>query len=211
MKKLDLETWNRKEHFEFFSSFDEPFFGIVSEVDCTKAYNFTKKNQISFFAYYLHKTLMAANSIPEFQYRIQDKEVVICDAVHAAATIAREDGTFAFSFAEFNPDFKIFHDSLKSEIDKVQNSTGLRFNEDAKRLDAMHISSFPWHKLTGLTHSRNFKYPDSVPKITFGKSYEQDSNLKLPVAINVHHALMDGFHVAQFLEEFQELLDSQAS
>jgi chloramphenicol O-acetyltransferase type A len=209
MKKLDLETWSRKEHFEFFSSFDEPFFGIVSEVDCTKAYKFTKKNKISFFAYYLHKTLVAANEIPEFQYRILEKDVVICDAVHAAATIAREDGTFAFSFAEFDPDFQLFHDSLKSEIDNVQNSTGLRFNEDAKRLDAIHISSFPWHKLTGLTHARNFKYPDSVPKITFGKSYKQDSSLKLPVAINVHHALMDAYHVALFLEKFQELLDSQ--
>ena len=132
----------------------------------------------------------------------------ICEDVHAAATIAREDGSFAFSFTEFNPDFTIFHDSLKSEIDSVQNSTGLRFNEDAKRIDALHISSFPWHKLTGLTHARDLKRKDSVPKITFGKSYKDGVTLKLPVAINVHHALMDGFHVAKFLDCFQELLDN---
>ena len=208
MKKLDFENWNRKEHFEFFSPFDEPFFGVVSEVDCTKAYSYAKKNNISFFAYYLHKTLEAANSLDFFKYRIIDKEVFICDEIHAAATIAREDGTFAFSFTEFNPDFTIFHDSLKSEIDSVQNSSGLRFNEYAKRADAIHISSFPWHKLTGLTHARDFKREDSVPKITFGKSFELDSALKLPVAINVHHALMDGFHVAKFLERFQDLLDN---
>jgi len=208
MKKLDFDTWNRKEHFEFFYPFDEPFFGVVSEVDCTKAYEYTKKNNISFFAYYLHKTLEAANSLEEFKYRIIGKEVFICNEIHAAATIAREDGTFAFSFTEFNPDFTIFHDSLSSEIDSVQNSTGLRFNEDAKRIDGMHISSFPWHKLTGLTHSRDLKRKDSVPKITFGKTYVQDSAMKLPIAINVHHALMDGFHVAQFLDRFQELLDN---
>ena len=208
MKKLDLENWNRKEHFEFFCPFDEPFFGVVSEVDCTKAYEYAKKNNISFFAYYLHKTLEAANSLEEFKYRIIDNEVFICKEIHAAATIAREDGTFAFSFTEFNPDFTIFHDSLSSEIDSVQNSTGLRFNEDAKRIDGMHISSFPWHKLTGLTHSRDLKRKDSVPKITFGKTYVQDSAMKLPIAINVHHALMDGFHVAQFLDRFQELLDN---
>ncbi len=147
MEKLDLENWNRKEHCEFFSPFNEPFFGVVSEVDFTKAYNYAKKNNISFFAYHLHKTLEAANSLVAFKYRLIDNEVFICNEIHAAATIARQVGTFAFSFTECNPDFTIFHDSLKSEIDSVQNSTGLRFNEDAERIDAMHISSFPWHKL----------------------------------------------------------------
>ncbi len=208
-KTLDQKNWNRKEHFEFFSTFDEPFFGIVSEVDCAKAYEFSKNNKHSFFAYYLHKTLMAVNEIEEFKYRISNDKVVICEQVHAAATIARTDGTFAFSFAEFDTDFSIFQKSLKKEIEEVQNSTGLRFNDDAKRLDSIHISSFPWHKLTGLTHSRNFKHPDSVPKITFGKMYSLDNKFKLPLAINVHNGLMDGFHVAKFLEIFQELLDSE--
>lgn len=209
MQKIDLKNWNRKEHFEFFSSFDEPFFGIVSEVDCTKAHQFSKNNNRSFFAHYLHKSLIAVNEIPEFKYRILDGEVVVYEQVHSAATIARPDGTFAFSFAEFDTDFSIFHKSLKKEIEEVQNTTGLRLSEASQRLDAIHISSFRWHKLTGLTHARNFKYPDSVPKITFGKMYSLGNEYKLPVAINVHHGLMDGYHVAQFLEAFQELLDSE--
>ncbi len=209
IKKLDFKNWNRKEHYEFFSSFDEPFFGIVSEVDCTKAYKFCKNSDRSFFAYYLHKVLTAVNEIPEFRYRILNSEVVVYDNVHSAATIARPDGTFAFSFAEFDTDFSIFHKRLKKEIGEVQNTTGLRLSEDSQRLDAIHISSFPWHKLTGLTHSRNFKIPDSVPKITFGKMYPNGIEYKLPIAVNVHHGLMDGFHVAKFLEVFQGLLDSE--
>ena len=27
-KIIDIATWNRKEHFEHFSAFDDPFFGI---------------------------------------------------------------------------------------------------------------------------------------------------------------------------------------
>ena len=65
MKIIDINTWKRKEHFNFFSQFDEPFFGIVSEVDCTKAFQFTENEDISFFAYYLHKSLVAANNIDE--------------------------------------------------------------------------------------------------------------------------------------------------
>jgi len=35
---------------------------------------------------------------------------------------------------------------------------------------------------------------------------EQNGIKQMPISIHVHHALMDGFHVAQFVERFQELL-----
>ena len=34
-QKIDLSTWNRKEHFEFFCTFEEPFFGITTQIDMT--------------------------------------------------------------------------------------------------------------------------------------------------------------------------------
>ena len=38
MKKLiDIDNWKRKEHFLFFSKFEEPFFGVTVKVDCTTA------------------------------------------------------------------------------------------------------------------------------------------------------------------------------
>ncbi len=40
--QLDFENWNRREHFQFFNQFDEPFFGIVAEIDCTVAYQICK-------------------------------------------------------------------------------------------------------------------------------------------------------------------------
>ena len=35
---IDITHWNRREHFEFFSQFDEPFFGITTLEDFTTAY-----------------------------------------------------------------------------------------------------------------------------------------------------------------------------
>ncbi|MCF6360116.1 MAG: CatA-like O-acetyltransferase [Cyclobacteriaceae bacterium] len=66
MKKLDLSTWNRNAHFDFFKSYDQPFFGITAEVDITKAYIFTKERGVSFFLYYLHKSLVAIHEIEPF-------------------------------------------------------------------------------------------------------------------------------------------------
>jgi len=48
-QKLNLETWNRKEHFLFFNQMEEPFFGVTITVDCTKAYEKAKQLGVSFF------------------------------------------------------------------------------------------------------------------------------------------------------------------
>lgn len=206
-KKIDLEHWDRREHFEFFSQFDEPFFGVVVEIDCENAYQTAKQNGDSFFAYYLHKSLQAVNETDEFKLRVENGCVVQFSEVHASSTIGREDGTFGFAFFEYKECFRDFQQELKLEIEKVKSQLGLRFDDNAKRIDTIHYSTFPWQKFTGLTHARNFKYQDSVPKLTFGGTFKDANRMKMNLSINAHHGLLDGFHVAKFLECFQSLLN----
>jgi len=42
--------------------------------------------------------------------------------------------------------------------------------------------------------------------ITFGKITEAGDRCTMPVSIHVHHALTDGLHVAQFVEQFERYL-----
>ena len=107
MKKINIETWKRRDHFKLFSKFEEPFFGATVEIDCTKAYQTAKNLKTSFFIFYLHKTLAAVNSVENFKYRIAENQIYIHDRVDASATIGRKDDTFGFSLIEYNPDFKI--------------------------------------------------------------------------------------------------------
>tara|TARA_B110000495_G_C22983122_1_gene578155 strand:- start:225 stop:851 length:627 start_codon:yes stop_codon:yes gene_type:complete len=204
MKIIDIEHWNRKEHFEFFSKYDNPYFGIVTEIDCTKAYEKAKKDKVSFFAYYLHKAIIAVNKVEEFKLRILNKEVVLYDKIHAGSTLAREDGTFGFSFMKFSSDFQVFNNALQQEIEEVKNSSGLRLKGEALRLDVIHFSSLPWSNFTGLSHPRNFNTEDTVPKITFGKAVKKDNKRVLSISVEAHHALVDGLHLSQFLAAFQQ-------
>ena len=86
---IDLATWNRREHFAFFSQFEEPFHGLVASVDCTPALAAAKRLGVSFFLYYLHRALQAANAVENLRYRIEDGQVVCYDQVHASATLGR--------------------------------------------------------------------------------------------------------------------------
>jgi chloramphenicol O-acetyltransferase type A len=206
---LDLENWNRKEHFEHFSRMEEPFFGVTVEIDCTKAYETAKELKASFFIFYLHKTLTAVNSVENFKYRISEGKIYINNRIDASATIGRADGTFGFSLIEYNPDFKIFEKNALTEIERIQNTTGLftrSFDDD----NLIHFSAIPWLNFTSISHARSYTFPDSCPKISFGKMIVSESGKRtIAMSVHVHHGLMDGLHVGQFVDLFQESMNAK--
>lgn len=203
MKPVNIENWNRKEHYEFFSSFDDPYFSITSQVECSKALERAKATNQSFFALYLHAAMRAANSITEMRYRIIDQQLMLADVVHASPTLGRSDGTFGFGFIPFDVDFEVFAKSLAEQSEKVKNSQGLCLNQNTWRADVIHCSSLPWLHFNSVSHPRKMNAADSVPKITFGKWIQQNEQAFMPVSVYAHHGLMDGWHVARFFSAFQ--------
>jgi chloramphenicol O-acetyltransferase type A len=205
---LDLENWNRKEHFLFFKQMEEPFFGITTTIDCTKAYNNAKELGTSFFAYYMHKTIIAVNTIESFRYRIIDDAIYIYDTIDVSATIMREDHTFGFSLIEYSSDFEVFAKNTSEEIQRIQNTTGL-FTREFKETNVIHFSAVPWVNFTSLSHARSYTFPDSCPKISFGKMMISDDGKRtMSMSIHVHHGLVDGYPLGQFVDCFQELMNS---
>lgn len=205
-KELNIEEWKRKEHFEFFRKFEEPFFGVTTKIDCTKAYSKAKEAGKSFFLYYLLQSLKAANSVEEFRYRIEDEKVIIYDQINASATVNRPDDTFGFSYIYFKEDPTLFYELAKQEMDRVANSTQLFPLVSGD--DVIHYSAIPWIDFSSLSHARCYSFNDSVPKISFGKLTEANGKREMTISVHVHHALMDGYHVGKFIEKFQAFMNA---
>ncbi|WP_395051069.1 CatA-like O-acetyltransferase [Flavobacterium sp.] len=204
---LDLENWNRKEHFLFFKQMEEPFFGITTTIDCSKGYETAKQLGTSFFVYYLHKTIVAVNTIESFRYRIIDNEIYIYDTIDVSATIMREDKTFGFSLIEYSANFDVFAKNAFQEIERIKNTPGL-FTREFPSDNLIHFSAIPWINITSLSHARSYTFPDSCPKISFGKMMiDNNGKRTISMSIHVHHGLMDGYHVGQFVDCFQELMN----
>ncbi|MCX2474657.1 chloramphenicol acetyltransferase [Pedobacter sp. MC2016-05] len=207
-EKIDINTWIRKDHFEFFNAFEEPFFGVTVDVDCTSTYQEAKETGVSFFLLYLHKSLAAANKVEEFRYRIINGEVWKYDSVNAATTINRPNGTFGFGYMDFDPDFDKFKNEALKEIENVQQSIGLIPSSSGENV--IHYSALPWLNFTSMSHARKFSYHDSCPKISFGMVRDENGRKVMGISIHVNHALMDGFHVSQFVDEYQSLLNQRS-
>ncbi|MGM5631831.1 chloramphenicol acetyltransferase [Apibacter raozihei] len=204
---IDMEQWDRKEHFLFFSQFEEPFFGVTVTIDCTQAYRMAKDNDNSFFLSYLFRALKAANSIENFRYRIIDKQIYLFDSISASPTINRPNGTFGFAYINYFRDENIFYAEALKEIQRVQQSNDLMPAVSGESV--IHFSAIPWIDFTAFSHARSFTYPDSSPKITFGKVTEKEGIKTMPVSIHVHHGLMDGYHVGLFTDKFQKLMNEE--
>ena len=204
-QKLDLNTWNRKEHFLFFKQMEEPFYGITTTIDCTKAYAKAKELGVSFFSYYLHKTLSAVNAIENFRYRIIEDEVYVFDVIDASATVMREDTTFGFSYMPYTENPIDFAQIVQTEIGRIQTTTGVFTREYPENL--IHFSALPWINFSSLSHARSFTWPDSCPKISYGKLLDENGTKSMPISIHVHHGLVDGYHVGLFLDALQQLMN----
>ena len=206
MKELDIESWNRKQLFEHYLTLADPFFAITIEVDVTKTYKLAKETNTSFFSRYLHACIKAVNSVENFRYRIIEDKVVIFDEIAASATIARPDNTYGFSFVHYSEDFEVFNNNLLKEKERILNSKELF--PPVNSTDCIYCSAIPWVNFTGHKETFTGNNKDSVPRLAFGKIFEKDNALKMSVAIAVNHALVDGYHVGLFVEEYKKNLSN---
>lgn len=203
--KVNLDTWIRKEHFKFFNSFDEPYYSINADVDCTIAYRRAKELDVSFYLYYLHCAITAINELENFRYRAIGDEVFIYDQINVSHVVLRPNETFGIGFIAYQADLKDFIAGARAETEKVLNATGLSFDFPGDNI--IHFSALPGIKFTGLTHARSFSFKDSSTKLSVGKVTDVDGKKMMPLSITVHHGLTDGLHVGRFIDKYQELLN----
>jgi len=204
---LDLASWHRREHFELFRGFANPFFSVCVDVDATAVWQSSKgPGSPSFYVATLYHSLRAANETEAFRMRLRGDRVWVYEQVRASATILRDDESFGFGIFPPAASLEEFSQQAVGEIATAKQVTPLvlpRPGED----DLVYHSSLPWMRFTAFTNALN-DGKDSVPRVVFGKCAERDGRWLLPVAVEVHHALVDGLDVARYLEQLQRGLSS---
>lgn len=204
--KLNIETWARRDLFEFFRKYDNPYFNVCSTVDITKLLAKLKQHPGTSVSVAFHYVaLRVANEIEPFHYRLQNNEVVVYEVVNGGTIVLHPNESFNFAYFDYHQDFPKFVDGAQQSIAEVKAGDG-HLNPDSDE-NRIHFTVLPWVSFTSFAHARDFTRADSIPKIAFGKFYESNGRTLLPISVEVHHALMDGLHVGRYFARFQELLD----
>ncbi|WP_299527021.1 CatA-like O-acetyltransferase [uncultured Lutibacter sp.] len=206
MKEFDVENWKRKDQYKFFKTYEDPFFNITANLEVTNLYRYCKQHHLSFSLACLFVAIKSINEIPEFKLRFKNDKVVSFDLVNIGSTVLNDDQTF--SFCDFPYKFSIieFIESAKAIIEN--HKKGIKFDANENELAIVHCSTIPWISLTGFKHARKGDEKTmGVPKIVFGKWFEEAELKKIPFSVEVHHALLDGFHVGLLFEKMQQYMN----
>ncbi len=202
MRKIDIETWSRREHYKLFRTFDHPHFNMCANVDLTAFYPALKKRGVSLTVGILYVISRAANAIPEFRYRIHGEEVVEHKIVHPSVTILVDNDLFSFCDIDYVEEFSDFATGATRMIADVKKHPTLKSNPE--QVDRLYMTALPWVSFTSFTHPMQLHPADSIPRFAWGKLFKEGESLKMPLSVQGHHALMDGIHMARYYEIVQE-------
>jgi chloramphenicol O-acetyltransferase type A len=183
-----------------------PFYNITANIDVTNLKAFCKKNDISFFVTSLYLSQKTISQIDNFRYRIFDNEIRHYEKTQAGSTILLDDKTFGFCY--FDMEDHLFEFVRKGEMAIAKFKANPGFDPRDGDRNMIFYSIIPWVSFTSFQHARKEEENDSIPRIVFGKYFNQNSRYLMPVSVEVHHAIVDGYHVGQYFELLQKEIDA---
>ena len=202
--EVDLENWPRKTTFEFFRGFRDPFFNFTANLDVTAFYTFCKRSDLSVSLSILYFLLVAANEIREFRIRLLDGKPVEFDRIHATLTILNDDETFSFAYFQMQDDVTRFNAAGREALEKYKRLKS--FDVESDRVDLIYCSVIPWISFTSFKHAGRLDPELTIPRIVFGKIFDDGPGKKMPLSVEANHMIMDGIHVRKLFNRVQELI-----
>jgi chloramphenicol O-acetyltransferase type A len=203
MRTIDMQTWSRREHFELFSTYGYPHFGMCANVDLTAFYPAVRQRGYSLTVAIVYVITRASNAIPEFRYRIREGKVIEHEIVNPGFTFLVEEDAFSFCFVDYVEEFSAFAAKAAERIAFVKERPWVR---QVPRDDVLYMTAIPWVSFTSFLHPMRLQPEDSIPRFVWGKFFEEGELLKMPLGVQGHHALIDGVHVGKFYAEVQDYL-----
>ncbi len=201
MKRIDMATYPRREHFNHFVGMAYPYAGVTVDVDVTDLLALCREKGYSFYLMVLHAVALAADEVPEFRRRIDNCGIVEYDACPTSHTELKPDGTYAYCTLRHHMPLADY--LAKAEAARTAARESGSIEEEAEVQSMYFISTLPWLHYTQLVQPVACG-EESNPRITWGK-YQPDAagRMMMPLSVLVHHALADGLHIARFYEEFE--------
>lgn len=203
-KVIDIKNWNRAMHCEIFRNSVEPAFCVTFEADVSKYRAKVKAQGLSFTMAMVYAVCKCANEIEAFRYRFLDGEIVLFDKIDTAFTYLNKDTElFKVVNVPMIDDLREYCElALKTAKEQKAYFTGPLGN------DVFQCSPMPWITYTHISHTNSGKKDNATPLFDWGKFYEKDGKILIPVSVQAHHSFVDGLHVGRFAEKLQDFFNA---
>ncbi|MCU0911548.1 MAG: CatA-like O-acetyltransferase [Rhodobacteraceae bacterium] len=204
---IDLATWPRADQFRLFRGYERPHYAVTARLDTTRLTALRRERGVSLYRAILFAAGTGLHAVPELMTRFRGETVVRHDRVALSITVATDAGSFAYVDVPFVPDFAAFDRDARTRIEAARTRRDLGA-DDGSRDAVAYLSSLPWLDFTAITNAMPGP-DDCIPRVSWGKVVGTEGGASsVAMAIEVHHALVDGAHVGGFFAAVQAALDA---
>lgn len=196
-QSVDLQTYPRRNFFQYFRQFEVPINSRTVQLDFTAARHHIKQNKLVFSQALTSVIAKAANSVDAFRQRLAGDGIEEYDFVLPCYTALTADKSVQFVVGAHASDFRDSY--LANMAIREEVLAGGQKMPQMPNQGYVIVSIIPWYSFTCMTLPYSRAHA-SVPTISIGKFYDQGGTTLIPVAITSNHALIDGYHVGQFLD-----------
>ena len=200
---IDESTWDRAMHCMVFRNSIEPAFCVTFEADITTFRNKIKDEGLSFTMAMVYAVCKCANEVEALRYRFLDGQIVLYDKIDTAFTYLNKDtGLFKVVNVPFVDNLSEYVElASKTAEEQKEYFTGPLGN------NVFQCSPMPWVTYTHISHTNSGNKDNATPLFDWGKYYEKDGHILIPISIQAHHSFVDGIHIGQFVDALQKFFD----
>ena len=205
---IDLAAWNRREHFHHYLNQVPCFYSMTVDLDVTQL----KKRGGPFYPAMLHSLATVVNRRQEFRMALDENgSPGSFDQLSPSYTVFHpKTETFSCLWTEYTPDYALFLRRYEEDMRLYGEVEAFEAKPNTPAA-SFNVSMIPWQSFSSfhLELPRGEDY--LLPIFTLGRYRPVEGKLLLPLALQVHHAVCDGFHACCFVGELQALVSGEGA
>lgn len=206
-KKVDMESWPRREHYRYYTEALKVEFNMTAPVDVQNLLRFCHAHGCKFYAAAIYCVTKALNRIENFRmFKNADGELCVWDKIVPNFTFFHpDDCTFSDCWTDFSEDFPTFYNAITADMQTYKDVKGIKTKPN-QPANFYCVSCTPWTAFTGCGSRVADGQPAYFPIVVMGRYEKCGGKVNMPVNITIAHAVADGYHAGLFFRYLQEEL-----
>ena len=203
---IDMETWERREHYRYYRDRIKARYNLGAEIDITGLLPQVKAEGLRFYPVFVYLVMRAVNEQKELRMSMdREGRLGYWDFCHPSYTIFHQDDhTFSDIWTEWSDDFRTFYGRAVKDMETYRDVKGIKAKKDTPP-NFCPVSCVRWLSYSSYGSDTYAESSMLFPVILFGRYYEENGRIKIPLNIAVNHAVADGYHTCLFLNRVGEL------
>lgn len=201
---IDRSTWKREEYFNHYLSDVPCTYSMTVRLDITEL----REKGVSLYPTMLYLIACVVNRHEEFRTALDDNgDVGVYDYLSPCYTVFhKESETFSNLWTTYSPNYKQFCANYENDIQEYGSINRMIAKPNTPD-NIFPVSMIPWSSFEGFNLYLQKGYSYLLPIFTMGRFEIVNGRCLLPLAVQVHHAICDGFHLSRFINELQEMVE----